>query len=97
MGCSVCGENKVIGAIYCYKCGTKFAIPMFKDYTLYLHGDDDGYYSDGIDVGLDKGLADNFSRSLYEVEINGKVNMATGEFKVDNFKIGDVVYRRNGE
>ena len=94
MNCPVCNENRVIKAKYCYNCGTKFVVMKDVKHSLFLHGTYDDFCKEGKDIGLSEDLLHNFSRSLYEVRFDGKINMSTGDFSVESIYIGDNVYRR---
>lgn len=62
---------------------------MIVEKKLYLHGSRDGNYEDGEEMGMEGDVLNNYSRSLYEVGFNCKVDTKTGDIEIISVDVGD--------
>lgn len=79
MICTNCKTMNSKNHNFCYNCGEKIELPPKKlTTTLYLHGEDESFYSIGEELGLTGEALIMFSGALYEVEFEVEVDTNTG-------------------
>ena len=62
---------------------------MIVEKKLFLHGSRDYHFEEGEEMGMSGEALSNYSRALYEVTFNCKVNTKTGDIEVLSVDVGD--------
>jgi hypothetical protein len=78
--CTNCSEQIPDYYNFCGNCGTKISsLPKKIIIDMYLHGDKESNYEEGIKIGLSPKVLEKFSYALYEVKLGVEVDTETGE------------------